>query len=186
MKMIIISAPSGAGKTSITKFVLDKISDISFSVSATNRSPRFNEQNGIDYFFITTTEFKKRIEINDMLEWQMVYNDRYYGTLKSEIDKIYNSRKIPLLDLDVKGALIVKEKYPDSLSIFIDPPSVEELENRLYRRNTENEEGLRVRIQKAKYELTFKDKFDKIVINDDFTKACCETENIIKKYIKNL
>ena len=184
-KIIIITAPSGAGKTSITKYLLKTLPDkLSFSISAATRQPRSYEKNGADYYFITTEEFQQRIQKNEFVEWEMVYEGKYYGTLKKELGRIWNENKTPLLDVDVKGAIHVQQQYPDSsLSIFIEPPSIDELKKRLQSRGTESVESLQARVNKATYELSFHDQFNKIIVNDDFEKACKEATLVIKKFI---
>jgi len=183
-KLIIMTAPSGAGKTSITRYLLEKYPALSFSVSAATRQPRKGEQNGVDYYFIAADEFKRHIEDNDFVEWEMVYEGKYYGTLKSELARIWAAGQVPILDIDVKGALRVKKDYQGTtLCIFIEPPSIEELKLRLERRNTESLESLQTRLSKAEYELSFKQQFDKIIMNDNLEKACLDTEAIIKEFL---
>jgi guanylate kinase len=184
-KIIIIAAPSGAGKTSITKYLLKHLSQhLAFSISAATRQQRNNEKNGVDYYFISVPDFKNKIQQNEFVEWEMVYEGKYYGTLKSEVERIWSMLKTPLLDVDVKGGIHVQQQYPEtSLSLFIQPPSLEELKKRLEARGTETPESLQARINKASYELSFKDKFNKIIINDDLDTACKEAEEIVKKFI---
>lgn len=183
-KLIIMTAPSGAGKTSITKYLLAKYPTLSFSISAATRQPRAGEQNGVDYYFISATEFQRHIAEHDFVEWEMVYEGKYYGTLKSELERIWAAGKVPVLDIDVKGALRVKKDYQGTtLCIFIDPPSIEALKIRLEKRNTESLESLQTRLNKAEYELSFKDQFDKIIVNDDLETACHETEAVIKEFL---
>lgn len=183
-KIIIITAPSGAGKTSITHYLLNKHSSLAFSVSATTRPPRGNEQHGIDYYFINTQSFQQHIHANDFIEWEMVYEGKYYGTLKSELQRIWHENKIPLLDIDVQGAIHVQQQFPGaSLSIFIKPPSVDVLRERLQRRGTETEQNIATRLGKAAYELSFTHAFNAVIVNDDFDTACAETENVIKKFL---
>lgn len=184
-KIIIITAPSGAGKTSITRHLLKTYSEkLAFSVSAATRQPRSYEKNGVDYYFMSVEEFQKRIQQNEFAEWEMVYEGKYYGTLKEELQRIWNENKIPLLDIDVKGAIHVQKQYPDSsLTIFIQPPSVEELKRRLESRGTESEESLKARVNKAAYELSFGDHFNKTIINDNLEKACKEAEIIVTEFI---
>jgi guanylate kinase len=184
-KIIIIAAPSGAGKTSITRYLLKHLSQyLAFSISAATRQPRNNEREGVDYYFISVRDFKNKIQQNEFVEWEMVYEGKYYGTLKSEMKRIWNQTKVPLLDVDVKGGIHVQQQYPEtSLSLFIQPPSIEELKKRLEARGTETPESLQARINKASYELSFKDQFDKIIINDNLDTACKEAEEIVKKYI---
>jgi guanylate kinase len=184
-KIIIIAAPSGAGKTSITRYLLKNLSQhLAFSISAATRQPRNNEKDGVDYYFISVPDFKNKIQQNEFVEWEMVYEGKYYGTLKSEMERIWNLQKAPLLDVDVKGGIHVQQQYPQtSLSLFIQPPSIEELKKRLEARGTETPESLQARINKASYELSFKDQFDKIIINDNLDTACKEAEEIVKKFI---
>jgi guanylate kinase len=185
-KIIIITAPSGAGKTSITKYLLKTFPDkLSFSISAATRQPRSYEKNGTDYYFINVEEFKHRIQNNEFVEWEMVYEGKYYGTLKKELERIWNENKIPLLDVDVKGAIHVQQQFLDSsLSLFIEPPSIEELKKRLQSRGTESAESLQARVNKATYELSFHDQFNKIIVNDDFERACIEAETIVEHFIR--
>ena len=184
-KLIIITAPSGAGKTSVTKYLLSKIPSLAFSVSATTRKPRSNEINGIDYYFISENEFHQKIHDNNFIEWEMVYEGKYYGTFKGELKRIWNEKKIPLLDIDVKGAIHVHEQFNNNcLTIFIEPPSVKELEKRLQSRGTDSMESIQTRLNKAIFELSFKHQFNKIVINDDLQRACIETENIVNDFLK--
>ncbi|HQW84782.1 MAG TPA: guanylate kinase [Ferruginibacter sp.] len=183
-KIIIITAPSGAGKTSITKHLMKVFPQLAFSVSAATRSPRGNEKDGVDYHFISTNVFKEKIQHNEFVEWEMVYEGKYYGTLKSELEKIWNQGKIPVLDIDVKGAIHVQQQYPDiTLSIFIQAPSIEELQKRLESRGTETATSLTARINKAAYELSFKNHFNKIVINSQLQQACSEAEDIVATFI---
>jgi guanylate kinase len=185
-KLIIITAPSGAGKTSVTKFLLSKIPSLSFSVSATTRKPRSNETDGKDYYFISEEKFHQKIHDNEFIEWEMVYEGKFYGTFKSELYKAWEENKTPLLDIDVKGAIHVHEQFNDNcLTIFIEPPSVEELKKRLQSRGTESLESLQTRLNKAIFELSFKHQFNKIVINDDLQRACIETENIVNDFLNS-
>ena len=175
-KVVIITAPSGAGKTTITRFLLNRFKGrLSFSVSATNRPPRDGEKDGLDYHFTDTERFRELIREDAFLEWEMVYEGRYYGTLRSEVEGIWEKGKAALLDIDVKGALSVMQSLRgSSLSLFIEPPSLEELARRLSARGTETEQSMRTRIEKAAYEISFKDRFDRIVVNDDLERACEE------------
>jgi guanylate kinase len=185
-KLIIITAPSGAGKTSITRYLMNAFPQLAFSVSAATRKPRGTEQNGVDYHFMSIEEFKTKIQHNEFVEWEMVYEGKYYGTLKAELERIWNENKIPVLDIDVKGAIHVQQQYPDSsLSLFIQPPSVAELKKRLESRGTETEESLAARINKAAYELSFKDQFNRLVTNDDLARACNESKTIVADFLAN-
>lgn len=184
-KLIIIAAPSGAGKTSVTRHLLSCFPDrLAFSVSCATRQPRNNEKNGIDYYFITPEEFRQKIEEKQFVEWEMVYHDKFYGTLHSELNRIWSAGKNPLLDVDVKGGINVQTQYPESsLSLFIEPPSIEELEKRLKARGTETPDSLKARIDKASYELTFKDQFDHIIVNDSLERACREAEALVRDFL---
>lgn len=186
-KIIIITAPSGAGKTSITRYLLETMPDqLAFSVSATTRTARAYEKNGLDYFFLSPESFRQNIQENAFVEWEMVYEGKYYGTLRSELQKIWDQNKIPLLDIDVKGAIHVKQQFPDSsLSLFIEPPSVAVLRERLLSRGTETAESLEARVNKASYELSFKDQFDAIILNDELSKACRESLKQIAVFIES-
>lgn len=184
-KIIIVTAPSGAGKTSITKHLLQTFPQLAFSVSAATRPARSNEQHGKDYYFISEEEFQKKIQANEFVEWEMVYESRYYGTLKSELNRIWNDKKIPVLDVDVKGAIHVQGQYPDTtLSIFIQPPSIDELKRRLISRGTESPASLVARINKAGYEISFNHSFHEVIVNDDLEKAKNEAEVIVKQFIE--
>ncbi len=183
-KIIIITAPSGAGKTSITRHLMKTFPQLAFSVSAATRSPRANEKDGVDYHFMSTEAFQTKIQHNEFVEWEMVYEGKYYGTLKSEMERIWNNNKIPVLDIDVKGAIHVQQQYPNSsLSIFIQAPSIDELKKRLESRGTETAESLAARINKASFELSFKDHFNKTVTNDILEPACAEAEAIVAGFI---
>ena len=186
-KIIIITAPSGAGKTSITKHLMQHFPQLAFSVSAATRQARGTEKDGVDYHFLSMDDFKQKIQRNEFIEWEMVYEGKYYGTLKSELEKIWQQNKIPVLDIDVKGAIHVQQQFPQtSLSLFIEPPSVSELQKRLQSRGTETAESIAARVNKAAYELSFKDHFNKIVVNDDLQKACIEAEMIVFGFINKL
>jgi guanylate kinase len=184
-KIIIIAAPSGAGKTSVTRHLLAVFPDLlAFSVSCATRQPRGNEKDGVDYYFISPDEFRQRIENDEFAEWEMVYTDKYYGTLKSELNRIWKKGAAPLLDVDVKGGMRIQEKYPGQcLSLFIEPPSIEELERRLRKRGTETEDAIRMRVEKAAYELSFRSHFDKVILNDQLENACREAEEAVRKFL---
>ncbi len=181
-EIIVVAAPSGTGKTTIVKRILNKFPEINFSISATTRKKRENETNGVEYFFISEQEFKEKIKNNEFAEWERFY-DYYYGTLKSFIDNYILANKPILLELDVNGALSIKKNYPKAHLIYIVPPSKEELIKRLTARNTESEEDLKKRIERAKMELSLKDKFDYFVHNDDLEKAVREAKNLIKNIL---
>ena len=184
-KIIIITAPSGAGKTSITRYLLDKYPEkLAFSISAATRSPRSYEEDGVDYYFLSMDSFKQKIQHSEFVEWEMVYEGKYYGTLKSELERIWKAGKTPLLDIEVKGAIHIREQYPETtLALFIEPPSVDELRRRLENRGTETVESLLARVNKASYEISFKHHFDQIIVNDDLTKACREAEAAIDAFV---
>lgn len=183
-KIILITAPSGSGKTSIVKYLMKEIPELSFSVSATTRPPRKNEIEGKDYYFINEEEFRDKIHKREFLEWEMVYEGRYYGTLKSELSRIWNNNQVPVLDIDVQGAIHVQQQYPiNTISVFIQAPSVEDLKIRLQKRGSETVESLNARLHKSKFEMSFKNHFQNIVVNKDFDVACKETEQIIKDFI---
>jgi guanylate kinase len=184
-KLIIFSAPSGAGKTTIVKHLLGQNLNLEFSISATSRSPRHTETPGKDYYFLTEKEFKQKIEKNEFLEWEEVYNGNYYGSLKSEVERIRNLGKNVIFDVDVFGGLNIKKFYGfDALAIFVQPPSIEELRKRLISRSTETEEKIQMRIAKAEHELSFASKFDVIITNNDLMLACQEAENVIREFVK--
>lgn len=183
-KVIILTAPSGAGKTSITKFLLANYPQLAFSVSATTRAPRGAEQDGVDYHFISPAAFEGHINQNDFLEYEMVYEGLYYGTLKSELDRIWNLGKTPVLDIDVKGAIAIQKQLGEqSLSIFILPPSIEVLKERLEKRNTESPEKVQMRLDKAAYEISFSNQFNAVVKNEVLETACTETASLIQDFI---
>jgi len=182
-EVIAVSAPSGGGKTTIVKKMLKLYPQIIFSVSATTRPKRENETDGIEYFFISEDEFKNRVDKNEFVEWEKFY-DYYYGTFKSFINDNINSGKSVLLEIDVKGALSIKRIYPKSHLIFIMPPSYDELIQRLRNRQTETKRDFQKRIERAKMELSHKDQFDYIIVNDNLENAVEETSVLIKKIVK--
>lgn len=183
-KILIITAPSGAGKTSITKYLLKTFPQLSFSISAATREKRVHETDGVDYYFISAADFQQKIRDNEFVEWEMVYEGKYYGTLKTELQRIWGRQQYPVLDIDVKGAIHVQQQFPGScLSLFIEPPSIDELKRRLMSRGTETAETLQARVNKAAYEISFKQHFDRIIVNDDLDRACQEAETIIRSFI---
>lgn len=183
-KMIVITAPSGAGKTSISRHLMKVFPQLAFSISAATRQPRANEKNAIDYYFISADEFQRKILNEEFVEWEMVYEGKYYGTLKSELKRMWNNEQIPVLDIDVQGAIHVQKEYPvNSLFIFIKPPSVEELRKRLESRGSENPESLQARVGKASYELTFVNQFENVIENNNLQTACKEAEKIVRDFI---
>jgi guanylate kinase len=183
-KLIVISAPSGAGKTSIVHFLLKNQKKLSFSISATSRTKRENEIDKKDYYFLTIKEFKNKIKANDLLEWEEVYDNQFYGTLNSEISRITDLNKIVVFDVDVAGALNIKQKFgKDCLAIFIMPPSLEILRERLSARASETEDTLNIRLNKAEAEISRNLEFDKIVLNDDFSLACNEVLYLVNDFI---
>jgi guanylate kinase len=183
-KVIILTAPSGAGKTSIAAYLLKAMPSLSFSVSATTRAPRGNEKQGVEYHFISLAQFEGHIYQNDFLEYEMVYEGVYYGTLQSELTRIWNLGKVPVLDIDVKGAISVQKQIGvNCLSIFIMPPSIEILKERLENRKTETPESINMRLEKAAYEISFSNQFNAIIQNNDLTLACTETEKLITDFL---
>ncbi len=184
-KILIITAPSGAGKTSVTTHLLEIFPQLEFSVSAATRRARENEVNGRDYYFMSLEEFQQKILKNEFIEWEMVYEGKYYGTLKSEMERIWKENKIPVLDIDVKGAIHVQQQYPNkTYSIFIEPPSIEELKRRLQGRGTETKESLEARINKAAYEISFKHSFSHTIINHDLATAREEAVEIVGGFLR--
>jgi len=184
-KLIAITAPSGAGKTTIVRHLLATYDELAFSVSATNREKRDHETDGKDYYFLSTREFKKRIKDGDFLEWEEVYDNQFYGTLKSEVERIWKDGKNIVFDIEVKGATNIKKMYPEdeSMVIFIRPPSLETLIKRLKNRKTESAKSLKKRIARVKEEMTYENNFDKILVNDILEVALKEAELMIEDYL---
>lgn len=183
-KLIVVTAPSGAGKTTIVHHLLNTFDNLAFSVSATTRSRRANEQEGKDYYYINVQKFKELIAQNAFLEWEEVYENQFYGTLKSEVERLWAEGKQVVFDIDVKGALNVKNAFPQqTMTIFIKPPSKEILLERLKKRQSESAESLQKRIDKATFELTFEDKFDKILVNDNLAVALKQSEEIVEEWL---
>lgn len=184
-KLIIFSAPSGSGKSTIINYLLTQNLNLFFSISATSRPPRGNEKDGVEYFFLSPEEFRRRIDNNEFLEYEEVYKDRYYGTLKAQVEKQLEAGQNVIFDVDVVGGCNIKKFYGDrALSIFIQPPSVEELRHRLVGRATDSAEVIESRIAKAEFELTYATKFDQIIINDDLGTAQKEALEVIKAFLE--
>jgi guanylate kinase len=184
-RVLIISAPSGAGKSTLVNHLLISGLPLAFSVSATSRKPRGREVNGREYYFIPPAEFKRKIKAGEFVEWQEVYENRYYGTLKKEIDRITKEGKIPLFDVDVKGGINLKKIFGDgALALFIMPPSVAELKERLIKRGTDTPREINMRVKKAFSEILLADSFDRVIINDDLDRACSEIGSVVKAFIK--
>ncbi|OFX77509.1 MAG: guanylate kinase [Bacteroidetes bacterium GWE2_29_8] len=184
-KVIIISAPSGAGKTTIVKYILQKFALFEFSVSVTTRKPRIGEVNGTDYYFVNKEEFEQLIIENKLIEKEEVYEGLYYGTLKSEIERIWNAKKLVIFEVDVMGGLNLKRYFKEkALSIFIMPPSIDILKQRLLDRKSETDETLKSRLKKAEYELQFAKEFDSIIINDNLSLAIKDIEKVINQFVK--
>jgi guanylate kinase len=183
-KFIIFSAPSGAGKTTLVKHLLACRLPIEFSISATSRKPRVNEVEAKDYYFLTVEKFQEKIKNNQFIEWEEVYAGNYYGTLKSEVHRIWKNGKHVLFDIDVKGGLNIKKMYPDNaLSVFIMPPSIEELEHRLIARSTDDIQTIRKRVDKAKLELSFANQFDIVIVNDNLEEAKNKVYKVVSDFI---
>ncbi|MCQ2607698.1 MAG: guanylate kinase [Bacteroidales bacterium] len=184
-KMLILSAPSGSGKSTIIQYLLNKGLPLEFSISATTRSPRGNEQHGKEYYFYTVEEFKNKIANNEFVEYEEVYENRFYGTLKSECERIWAKNKVIVFDVDVAGGMRLKKLFGDkALSLFIQAPSVEVLRQRLEGRKTDSAEEIQKRIDKATYEMQFASKYDAIVINDKLETACNDAEQLLINFLK--
>ncbi len=185
-KCIIFSAPSGAGKTTIVHALLAKRNDLAFSISACSRQPRVNEKDGVDYYFLSVDDFKQQISNDAFIEWEEVYTDMFYGTLKSEVERQWKAGKTVLFDVDVKGGVNLKKKIgKQALSIFVKPPSIEILEQRLRNRNTETEEKIQLRISKANDELLLAPEFDLVVVNNVLEDAINEVEQVVNQFLKS-
>lgn len=183
-KLVIITAPSGAGKTTIGKYLLEQLPQLKFSVSATTRAARENEKEGVDYYFMSEEEFDLHIQHHDFLEWEEVYPGRRYGTLRSEVIRLWDEGKHVVFDIDVLGAIRLQAQFPEkTLSVFIAPPSLEILRERLIIRNTETPENLSIRLQRAEMELQHMDRFDEVIINDDLQKAKQQALDIVSNFL---
>jgi len=185
-KALIFSAPSGSGKTTLVRYLLDRNPDLGFSISASTRDKRGRtEQDGKDYYFLTPEAFKQKIDANEFVEWEEVYAGNFYGTLKSEIDRIWKQGKDVIFDVDVKGGISLKKYFGSkALAIFVKVPSMEELENRLRKRSTESAASLSQRLFKAKFEMTFQDRFDVILVNADLDNSCAEVQRLYEGFCK--
>ncbi len=185
VRAVIFTAPSGAGKTTIVHHLLRQYSDcLGFSISATTRPPRPGERHGVDYYFIPVEEFRRRVQTNAFLEWEEVYPNTFYGTLRTEVDRLWQSGKVALFDIDVKGALSIKEALGDrALAVFVHPPDIDSLFQRLRRRNTEASETVQLRLQRAKEELRYRFRFDIVLYNDDLQSTLRAAERIVQYYV---
>ena len=184
-KCIIFSAPSGAGKTTLVHYLLREIKELDFSVSACSREPRGREEDGVDYHFFSVEEFKNKIKNNEFIEWEEVYKDNFYGTLKSEVEKSWNNGNTVVFDVDAEGGINLKKIFGSAaLSIFIKPPSLFVLEQRLRNRKTETDESIKIRLNKAKSELDKADQFDYVLLNDNLEKACNEAKDLVLNFIR--
>lgn len=184
-KLIIFSAPSGAGKTTLVRYIMSNLDKLTFSVSACSRKKRYHEEDGVDYYFISVAEFKEKIENREFIEWEEVYPDHYYGTLYSEVDNKRNAGQHVVFDVDVIGGLNIKKIFGDeALAIFIKPPSVKILRERLLNRGTDKKEDIETRIRKAEYELGFEEDFDVSIVNDDLNKAKEETMDAVLAFLE--
>ncbi len=184
-KLIVFSAPSGSGKTTIVRHLLEQTDlPLAFSISATTRAPRGAEKNGEDYYFLNEETFKTKIRKKEFLEYEEVYKGLFYGTLESEIKRLWSENKAVLFDIDVMGGISIKNSFPNkTLTVFVQPPSIETLERRLKLRNTDDEKTLQVRLNKAQQELDQADRFDKIIINDDLATTLSETEELVRAFL---
>jgi guanylate kinase len=186
-KLLIFSAPSGSGKTTIVQWLMNEHPELNlyFSISCTSRAPRGTEQDGVEYFFLSPEEFRQRIDNDEFLEYEEVYANRFYGTLKAQVERQLSEGQNVVFDVDVKGGINIKRHYgPQAMSLFIKPPSVDELRRRLTARGTDTAEAIENRLAKAEYELTFADQFDHIVVNDDLDTAKAETLGLVKDFLE--
>ena len=184
-KLIVFSAPSGSGKTTIVRHLLEQTDlPLAFSISATTRAPSGTEKDGEDYYFLSPEAFKSKIEKGEFLEYEEVYPGLFYGTLASEVKRLWNEKKAVLFDIDVMGGMSIKKSFPaETLTVFIQPPSIKTLEKRLRSRNTDTEETLQIRLSKAQQELDQAQTFDEIVINDDLATALSQTEELVRSFL---
>ena len=185
-KVIIFSAPSGSGKTTLVKHCLQHFPELEFSISCTTRNPRGTEKDGVDYHFISPEKFRQKIWEEAFVEFEEVYEDKYYGTLKSEVERIWNDGKTVIFDVDVKGGIALKNYFGEqALSIFIMPPSIQELERRLIARATDDADTIQTRVEKAEQEMTFQNEFDKILVNTDLETAKAEIEKLLSEFLNS-
>ncbi|GGE34473.1 guanylate kinase [Psychroflexus planctonicus] len=186
-KLIVFSAPSGSGKTTIVRYLLSKEElNLDFSISATSRAPRGHEKHGEDYYFMSLKEFKQHIKKDDFLEWEEVYRDNFYGTLKAEVERIWAEGKHVVFDIDVVGGLDIKQIYPErTLAVFVKPPSIEELKIRLKKRKTESDDKINMRVAKASIEMATAPQFDHIIINNELSEALEEAYDLVKEFVEN-
>ena len=183
-KLIVVAAPSGAGKTTVVKHLLQHLPQLAFSVSAATREKRANEIDGVDYYFLSPDDFKNKIANDEFVEWEMVYEGKYYGTLKSELQRIWDENKHVIFDVDVVGGLHIKEKYPtETLAIFIKPPDILTLAQRLQNRNTEDAKNLQERMNKAEHEISHAPHFDVTILNDNLEVTLKEAEVLVKDFL---
>jgi len=184
-KLIVFSAPSGSGKTTIVRHLLDQDQlNLEFSISATSREKRGDENEGVDYYYLSAKEFKNKIKNEEFLEWEEVYRDNFYGTLKTEVERIWAKGKHVIFDIDVSGGLRIKRKFPDeTLAVFVKPPSIDELKIRLKKRKTESEDKINMRVAKASAELATSPLFDEVILNDDLDKALLEAEELVSDFL---
>lgn len=185
-KLIVFSAPSGSGKTTIVRYLLSKEElNLDFSISATSRAPRGHEKHGEDYYFMSLKEFKQHIKNDDFLEWEEVYRDNFYGTLKAEVERIWAKGKHVVFDIDVVGGLDIKQIYPErTLAVFVKPPSIEELKIRLKKRKTETDDKINMRVAKASIEMATAPQFDHIIINNELSEALEEAYDLVKEFVE--
>lgn len=184
-KLVILSAPSGSGKTTIVRHLLSLGLGLEFSISATSREPRSNEKNGVDYYFLEPASFLRKVEDGAFLEWEEVYTNQFYGTLRSEVERIRNEGKNVIFDIDVVGGLNLKKEFgKDALALFIQPPSIQVMEQRLRARGTDDEAQLEKRLSKAAHEMTYADKFDHVIVNDILSESLAEAEKHVREFLK--
>lgn len=183
-KILIFSAPSGSGKSTLVNHLLSLGIPLGFSISATSRAPRGEEQHGKEYYFLSVEEFRRRVANDEFVEYEEVYDGCYYGTLKSELERVWNEGKCIVFDVDVVGGVNIKKMFGDkAMSIFVQPPSVEELRRRLEGRGTDSAEKIEQRLAKAEYELGFATQFDRVIVNDELQKAKCDVERVVRDFL---